>query len=236
MESNLPDTMPTLSQGAHGQNSGGACVMEYVSVLAGERWSDSPECVHPMIAAIARTLNDSLYNTDRQLLVDLIPRFLHANVPNEGERDWIGKELAKWVVKRHGGSTGRRVVWFCGLCGALCGGHNEAHTTVVISAIAENMRPTAQIALLSELLDEFDRLAGRDKPKVAVISEERMARAVSRVTGKAMPKAVTPSHWSKFKVFFVPVAEPKQVMWEPPSVAKAIEAHSFKIEKVEQKV
>jgi hypothetical protein len=233
MESNLPDTMPTLSQGAHGQNSGGACVMEYVSVLAGERWSDSPECVHPMIAAIARTLNDSLYNTDRQLLVDLIPRFLHANVP-PGEQAEVGKGLVKFVAAHHGSTASRMFAGVCVTCGAT---HTEMFTNVMFGSITVNMRPSAQIALLNDLLDEFDRLAGRDKPKVAVISEERMARAVSRVTGKAMPKAVTPSHWSKFKVFFVPVAEPKQVMWEPPSAAaKAIEAHSFKVEKVEQKV
>ncbi len=37
---NLPEGLPTLTAGAHDADAGEACVMEYVSVLAGEPWSD----------------------------------------------------------------------------------------------------------------------------------------------------------------------------------------------------
>src|SRR4051812_36704201 len=48
--------------------------MEYVSLLAGEEWSDRPECTHPLLAHEARTTNDLLRETDRARLVPLIGR------------------------------------------------------------------------------------------------------------------------------------------------------------------
>lgn len=71
---NVPDALPTLSAGSHDAHHGEACVMEYVSLLAGEEWSDRPECTHPMLAHEARTTNDLLRDSDRARLVPLIGR------------------------------------------------------------------------------------------------------------------------------------------------------------------
>lgn len=54
-----PDGMPVLSRGQHIDPHDGACVMETVSVLAGEPWSDRPRCTHPALAELARLVNDS---------------------------------------------------------------------------------------------------------------------------------------------------------------------------------
>ena len=70
----LPQTLPSLTAGAHDAESGEACVMEYVSVLAGEPWSDRPECTHPVLAHEARTANDLLDDADRPRLVPLVGR------------------------------------------------------------------------------------------------------------------------------------------------------------------
>lgn len=48
--------------------------MEYVSLLAGEEWSDRPECTHDLLAHEARTVNDLLRDGDRSRLVPLIGR------------------------------------------------------------------------------------------------------------------------------------------------------------------
>ena len=40
----------TLSSGAHDGPEDGMCVMEMVSFLAGEEWSDTPTCASPVIA------------------------------------------------------------------------------------------------------------------------------------------------------------------------------------------
>lgn len=77
----VPDGMPVLSAGRHRSPSRGACFMEYASYLAGERWSDHPECTHPLLAALARDVNDLTTNAGRSRLVDLVPRVVGLNPP-----------------------------------------------------------------------------------------------------------------------------------------------------------
>jgi hypothetical protein len=64
----VPDVMPLLSKGRHDNPEQGACLMEYTSVLAGERWSDHPACTHRVLAAIARAVNDLVDDSFRQRL------------------------------------------------------------------------------------------------------------------------------------------------------------------------
>jgi hypothetical protein len=71
--SSVPDGVPVLSRGKHRSPRRGACFMEFASFLAGERWSDHPSCTHPLLAQLARQVNDSLSDGDRQHLVPLIP-------------------------------------------------------------------------------------------------------------------------------------------------------------------
>jgi hypothetical protein len=47
--------------------------MEFASYLAGERWSDHPSCTHPLLAQLARQVNDRIGDAERQRLVTLIP-------------------------------------------------------------------------------------------------------------------------------------------------------------------
>ena len=48
--------------------------MEYASYLAGERFSDHPSCTHPLLASLARNVNDHLSDDARQRIVPLIHR------------------------------------------------------------------------------------------------------------------------------------------------------------------
>jgi hypothetical protein len=68
-----PDLYPILSPGKHRNPRTGACFMELASLLAGERWSDHPACTHPLLAAVARYVNDHTSDAGRQRLADLIP-------------------------------------------------------------------------------------------------------------------------------------------------------------------
>ncbi|MFC0532568.1 hypothetical protein [Phytohabitans kaempferiae] len=72
-EARLPDSMPVLSRGRHRNPRKGACFMEMASYLAGERWSDHPACTHPLLASLARLVNDHTTDTGRQRLAGLIP-------------------------------------------------------------------------------------------------------------------------------------------------------------------
>src|SRR3954454_22273382 len=68
-----PQLMPILSPGRHRNSRHGACFMEFASYLAGERWSDHPSCTHPLLARLARLVNDYTSDAGRQRLVCLIP-------------------------------------------------------------------------------------------------------------------------------------------------------------------
>ncbi|GGN07917.1 hypothetical protein GCM10009721_39440 [Terrabacter tumescens] len=75
----VPDGVPVLSRGRHRSPRKGACFMEMASFLAGERWSDHPSCTHPVLATLARCVNDMLDETHRQRLVTMIPEVVGLN-------------------------------------------------------------------------------------------------------------------------------------------------------------
>jgi uncharacterized protein (DUF2384 family) len=68
--------MPVLSRGRHRNPKRGACFMELASYLAGERWSDHPACTHPLLAALARLVNDNTSDESRAKLVGLVPSII----------------------------------------------------------------------------------------------------------------------------------------------------------------
>lgn len=61
-----------LKRGAHFTPDEGLCLMEAVAYLVGEKHSDRPLCVSPVLAAFGRGLNDCLGDR-RQELKSLIP-------------------------------------------------------------------------------------------------------------------------------------------------------------------
>ncbi len=68
-----PDLVPVLSRGKHRSPRRGACFMEFASYLAGERWSDHPSCTHPLLARLARLVNDYTSDAQRDRLAGLVP-------------------------------------------------------------------------------------------------------------------------------------------------------------------
>jgi hypothetical protein len=55
-----------LGRGKHSSPEHGACVMELASMLAGERFTDRPRTVCPVIGAFLRTYNDAVDDDRRQ--------------------------------------------------------------------------------------------------------------------------------------------------------------------------
>src|ERR671915_499759 len=72
-DARVPELIPQLSRGKHRSPRKGACFMEMASYLAGERWSDHPACTHPLLASLARLVNDHTSDAGRQRLAELIP-------------------------------------------------------------------------------------------------------------------------------------------------------------------
>lgn len=90
----VPDALPTLASGKHEQGAGQACVMEYVSILAGEQFSDHPSCTDAVLAAVARSVNDWMTDDGRQALVPLIGRLFGTA---ERGSDSVGIQLAEFI-------------------------------------------------------------------------------------------------------------------------------------------
>ncbi len=82
-----------IKHGSHESLETGACVMELASYIAGENWSDSPECVCPVIGSFLRSWNDCL-STDEdrtRLLAPLLPKII-------GTRGTKDAELARVML------------------------------------------------------------------------------------------------------------------------------------------
>jgi len=88
-----------LKSGSHLSPDAGACIMEAVAFVAGEPWSDHPQCVSPLIGAFLRNWNDNLEtDADRdRLLKPLIPKIINtrADASTEEQRSFLA---LGWMV------------------------------------------------------------------------------------------------------------------------------------------
>lgn len=91
-----PDLLPVLAKGKHRSPRRGACFMEFASLLAGERFSDHPKCTHPVLAAIARTVNDCTTDEGRPQLATLVPSVIGTAYDNP----LIAPELVRLCCRR----------------------------------------------------------------------------------------------------------------------------------------
>ena len=90
-----------LSFGSHKSIKDGACIMEAVSFIAGEEWSDSPECASPVISAFLRSWNDSLDGERRDtLLRPLIPKLIGTR-GDDALENRRATMAADWLVRVH---------------------------------------------------------------------------------------------------------------------------------------
>lgn len=140
---NIPESMPTLSAQGHAPNSGKACVMEYVSLLAGEEWSDTPKCTHRALALAAQCVNDSLDDDERHRLVPLIGRLFGTNAT---------VDFKPWLIAfQHVGAVGAQ----------RFPAHLDASSSDRQWASWFGEFSSDGPGFLSAMLDEYDRLSGR---------------------------------------------------------------------------
>jgi len=129
----IPNSLPSLSSGKHEPGEAKACVMEYVSILAGEQFSDHPSCTDPVLAAAARSVNDWMTDDGRHMLVPLIGRLFGTA---ERGSDEVGIALAEFV-------------------------NTYVHAAIEEDSTAST--DERLVAYLTAVLDEFDRLTGFDQ-------------------------------------------------------------------------
>jgi hypothetical protein len=81
-----PEGLPELRAGAHLTPEDGACLMEYVSVLAGTAFNDHPRCTDPTLATVARLVNDTSTDAGRPLLAAFAPLLAETGSTRDARR------------------------------------------------------------------------------------------------------------------------------------------------------
>ena len=89
-----PDLVPVLSRGKHRNPRKGACFMELASFLAGEPWSDHPKCTHPLLAVLARDINDLIGEQARRRIAPLVPEVIGLNAHDPMIDALLAREVA----------------------------------------------------------------------------------------------------------------------------------------------
>jgi len=213
----IPDGLPSLAAGTHDSHEGVGCVMEYVSLLAGEAWSDHPACTHPVLAAAARNVNDRLADEARHLLVPLIPRLFGTSAGADGKHLCVQLALFAAESVAHldpspEGARARQVtrLWLDGMATtedvrrAATDAYAAYHAAYYAAAAAARAAATTArvayvyyaaataahaahyaasgVGFLSDLIDEYDRLTGRNKP--APLPVETLRELATTVTAR----------------------------------------------------
>ena len=139
VQGSLPDIMPVLSRGKHRTPRGGGCFMEFASYLAGESWSDHPACTHPVLASLARMVNDCSSDDARSRLALLIPSVI--GLTGSDKRVEVMIALRAGCGALPVASLERQRALAVGVL--TC----ERHASVLDPALAEQVHPLVRAAL-----------------------------------------------------------------------------------------
>jgi hypothetical protein len=155
-DSTMPVTHQTikLSRGKHLGPQEGACVMELASMLAGERFSDQPASVCPVIGSLLRSYNDAVDDERRQDLY----RYAASVVGTAGSLDTRMmriERLTEWMRERSRTHKLRTALRSCvRLLGAPPATSASAGVLAVRSISRHTDRTHAEVlALIDELID-----------------------------------------------------------------------------------
>ena len=86
-----------LSKGKHDPDST-FCVMEMVAYVAGEPWTDTPECASPVLTKYCQVINDSAPDEIRQKLKPYVLRLIGSrDEAKEMRRMFLLTDRAVWV-------------------------------------------------------------------------------------------------------------------------------------------
>lgn len=177
-----PDSL-RLDPGSHDSPRDGVCLMELVSMIAEEPFSDRPRCACPVIAAFLRGWNDRSSHAERQRLRPYARRVVGSRARRSITRrrrdiclTWAGADLTGnrvgRVLRRFGMRL--RIMALCGVRSALRlnEGAGELASRVVFSRYGSE----AGLRLVGTLLDVS---MGDERPGTGTASDDDpLARAV----------------------------------------------------------
>lgn len=168
--------------------------MEMVSFLAGEEWSDMPECSHPVISRTAQKINDSLDDSKRHLILSQFDRLFGTSDPRY--MDAFEDELKIFLTDLFDRMT------FCDYTGEPIY-PGSAYYYIVRSEALDALKyaqsaashfafhiyygqgAEAAVQFLSDILDIYDRVSGRTQvePKDVTVFAEHPSQVKAGVSG-----------------------------------------------------
>jgi hypothetical protein len=101
----LSEVPQALSLGTHLTPLDGACLMEVVSVAAGQRWTDAPGCTHPLLGQLARLVNDASSPDARHRLIDYVPALVSASSDDPAVHPRLAMACIEYAMRY------RQTVW-----------------------------------------------------------------------------------------------------------------------------
>jgi hypothetical protein len=87
----------TLTYGSHSNRNQGVCLMEAVAWFAGQKHTDHPPCVSPVLASFGISLNDNRDDAARQQLRQFIPRL--PGTAGDGQDETRGYLALDWLIR-----------------------------------------------------------------------------------------------------------------------------------------
>ena len=169
------NTVPWLRTGTGATPQDGGCILQVIDWIDRNEWTDHPPCVHPVIQRLAISANDSLDDTGRQKLLDLVPRMM--NTASGDKR--LSVQLAVFCAERvlpifeaRYADDDRPRKAIEAACEWLRTGKKPADDAAAAYAVyaadaaaaaaaAAYAAGNARLDLLVAVLDEYDRLTGR---------------------------------------------------------------------------
>ena len=90
-----------LGSGAHENPAHGMCLLEAVSIFAGEKFGDSPACVDPILAAFGRRWNDGMRSDEERAQLKQYITRLPGTAKGDSlsqKRGWMAMD---WLIRAH---------------------------------------------------------------------------------------------------------------------------------------
>jgi hypothetical protein len=139
-----------LSRGKHRSPEEGACVMELASMLAGERFSDRPASVCPVIGSFLRAYNDSIDDFRRQDLYAYASRVVDSRSSkdvqreravrlSEWSREMSRRRPARFVRPHRLSRMGRAQAERIGIVAVRCIRHNTHLSHAAVLALVDEL-------------------------------------------------------------------------------------------------
>jgi hypothetical protein len=155
----------TIRRGKHASPDRGACVVELASMLAGERFSDHPPTVCPVIAGFLRGYNDLMPEQDLPELYPIAARVVGSAGPKSVRRE-RARRLIEWS-REPGGRARRRRFYL----------RFETWDLIALPAVKAALRldPERRRVEVARLVDELVAIGVRPRDDRAVADPVRAA-------------------------------------------------------------